>query len=351
MRNAAITGINSGWTRYTATGGAPSLKEAICLKLKRDHGLVYRPDEVMASVGGKQALYNAIQVLVDPDDEVLIPTPYWVSYPEQVKLAGGRPVFVPTNESEHFELRASAIESLLSPKTKLLIICNPCNPTGAVYSQQALSEIAQLARNHGFGILSDECYEALVFDENRHVSFPSLGEAIKQQTVMVQTMSKAYAMPGWRLGYAAGPTPVIGAMTKLQSQVTSCPAAVSQRAAEEALRGPQDWVTALVQEFSERRRYMTGRINAIKGFRCLLPSGTFYLFPNISAFLNQSTGANAFKTSRQFANYLLDEAHVAAVPGEEFGSHDHIRMDCAMPINVIAEGLDRVEAAIARLKF
>ena len=349
IKAAAVQALLEGFTKYTATDGIPELKDAIRTKFKRDNGLDYARDEVIVSCGGKHSLYNVAQVLFDPGDEVLIPSPYWVTYPEQVKLCEAKPVFVPTDEGEGFRLRPEAVAAAVTPRTKALLLDSPNNPTGAVASREDVQALARLAVERGFWIISDECYEALCYDGAAHVSIASLGDAIRQRTILVHTVSKTYAMTGWRIGYAAGPREVVKAMATFQSQVTSNPTSIAQRAAQAALTGPQDTVRAMAAEFDRRRRAIVGRLQAMPGIRCVVPRGAFYAFPNVSGLFGRAWRGGTLCGSADVCAFLLEEARIAAVPGVEFGSDSHIRLSYATSDELIAKGMDRMAAAIATL--
>jgi aspartate aminotransferase len=303
---------------------------------------------VTVSCGAKHTLYNIVMALVNPGDEVLIPSPYWVSYPEQVRLLGGVPVAVETHESTGFDLDPAAVRRAVTPKTKLIILDSPGNPTGAVFSRDALAEVARLAVAHELCVVSDECYEALTY-EGRHVSIASLGPEVKARTIVVNTCSKAYAMTGWRIGYAAGPRPIIKAMTDVQSQVTSNPSSIAQWAAVEALAGPQDEVAKMVGEFDRRRRVIVDGLNAIPGVRCSMPRGAFYAFPNVSGLFGQRWQGRPLQGSAAVTEFLLEEARIATVAGVDFGSDDHIRLSYATGLEKITEGLRRMATAIRAL--
>ena len=350
IKAAAVQALQEGFTKYTAADGIPELKDAIRTKLKRDNGLEYARDEIVVSCGGKHALYNVALALFEPGDEVLIPSPYWVTYPEQVKLCEGRPMVVPTDEAEGFRLRPEAVEAALTPRTKALILDSPNNPTGAVASREDLQALADLAVGRGFWVISDECYEALCYDGAAHVSIASLGEAIRQRTILVHTVSKTYAMTGWRIGYAAGPREVSRAMASLQSQVTSNPTSIAQRAAQVALAGSQDTVRTMVSEFDRRRRYIVGRLQAMPGIRCGVPRGAFYVFPNVSGLFGRRWRGGELRGSADVCAFLLEEARIAVVPGAEFGSDRHIRLSYATSDEAIATGMDRMGAAISSLR-
>ena len=349
IRDAAIRAIEQGQTKYTEVGGVPELRAAVCHKFKRDNGLDYAPDEVTVSCGAKHTLYNLFMALVNPGDEVLIPSPYWVSYPEQVRLLGGVPVAVATPESTGFDLDPAELRRAVTPRTKMIVLDSPGNPTGAVFSPAALAEVAKLAVERDLWIVSDECYEALTY-EGRHVSIASLSAEVKARTIVVNTCSKAYAMTGWRIGYAAGPKPVIKAMTDVQSQVTSNPASVSQWAAVEALGGPQDEVARMTSEFDRRRRAIIAALNAVPGVHCVMPKGAFYAFPNVSGLFGKRAKGGVLRGSADVCAFLLDEARIATVAGIDFGSDAHIRLSYATGLEMITTGLARMDAAVRTLE-
>jgi aspartate aminotransferase len=349
IKDAALRALEKGHTKYTEVGGVPELRAAVCQKLKRDNGLDYASDEVVVSCGAKHTLYNLMMALVNPGDEVLIPSPFWVSYPEQVRLLGGVPVPVETPESTGFDLDVGALRRAVTPRTRMIVLDSPGNPTGAVFSTEALAEVARLAVERSLWVVSDECYESLVY-EGRHVSIASLGPEVKARTIVVNTCSKAYAMTGWRLGYAAGPKPIIKAMTDVQSQVTSNPATVAQWAAVEALSGPQDEVAKMAGEFDQRRRVIIDGLRAIPGITCVMPKGAFYAFPNVSGLFEMRWKGRVLGGSTGITEFLLDEARIATVAGVDFGSDDHIRLSYATGLETIRQGLQRMDAAVRRLE-
>jgi aspartate aminotransferase len=349
IKDAAVRAMERGQTRYTEVGGVPELRAAVCQKLKRDNGLDYATDEVTVSCGAKHTLYNIAMALVNPGDEVLIPSPYWVSYPEQVRLLGGAPVAVPTLEATGFDLDPAELARLVTSRTKMIILDSPGNPTGAVFSAEALGAVARLAVERDLWLVSDECYEALTY-EGRHVSVAGFGAEIKARTIVVNTCSKAYAMTGWRIGYAAGPRLVIRAMTDVQSQVTSNPSSVAQWAAVEALAGPQDEVAKMAGEFDRRRRAIVAGLNAIPGVRCTMPRGAFYAFPNVSGLFGKRWKGGRLAGSTAVSEFLLEEARIATVAGVDFGSDDHIRLSYATGLSAIEEGLRRMDAAVRSLE-
>jgi len=349
IKAAAIKALKDGFTKYTPSGGIDELKEAVVAKLKRDNGLEYSKEEVVISCGSKHSLYNLAMVLFDEGDEVIIPSPYWVTYPEQVRLAGAVPVFLATREEDGFKLRGEDLQRVVSGRTKALILNSPSNPTGVVLEREDLLAIADLAVENGFYVISDEAYEMLVYDGKQHISIASLGERVKSRTILVNSVSKAYAMTGWRIGYAAGPRKITKAIADLQSQVTSNPTAFAQKAAVTALLGPQDEVAKMRGEFDRRRQFIVERLRAIPGVKCIEPFGAFYVFPNISAFLGRRAHDGIIQTSNDLATYLLEEAKVAVIPGKEFGSDAHIRLSYAISLEQIAKGLDRMEEALSKL--
>jgi len=349
IKDAAVRALREGHTKYTDAAGIPEVRAAACAKLKRDNGLDYEPADVVVSVGGKHTLYNICAVLVGPGDEVLVPSPYWVSYTEQVRLVDGAPVIVPTDEARGFQLDLAALRAGVSPRTKLLILNSPNNPTGAVFTRPDLEAVAALVLERGLWVVSDECYEALSY-EGRVPSIAALGPEIKARTLVVQTCSKAYAMTGWRIGYAAGPREIIQAIADFQSQCTSNPTSVAQWAAVEALAGPQDEVAKMVGEFERRRREIVSGLNRIPGIRCGMPQGAFYAFPDVSGLFGRRWQGRTLQGSAGVTSFLLDVARVAVVPGADFGSDRHLRLSYACGLDTIRQGLARIEAACAQLE-
>ncbi|HEY7678631.1 MAG TPA: pyridoxal phosphate-dependent aminotransferase [Candidatus Methylomirabilis sp.] len=349
IKAAAVQALHEGFTKYTATDGINELKDSIRAKLKRVSGLDYARDEIIVSCGGKHSLYNIAQVLFEPGDEIMIPSPYWVTYPEQVKLSEAHPVVVPTDEADGFVLRAKAVAAAVTPRTKALILDSPNNPTGAVVPRDELKGLARLALERGFWVISDECYEDLVYDGVEYASIATLAPEMRERTVLVYTMSKSYAMTGWRIGYAAGPRQAIRAMATFQSQVTSNPTSIAQRAAAVALTGPQDSVRMMAGEFDRRRRYIVGRLQAMPGVRCAVPQGAFYAFPNVSGLFGRSWKGGRLGGSKDVCEFLVSEARIAVVPGIDFGSDRHVRFSYATSFEAIAEGMDRMASAIAAL--
>jgi aspartate aminotransferase len=349
IKEAAIQAARDGFTKYTATGGINELKDAVVAKLKRDNGLTYTRNQVLISCGGKHSLYNVFQALLDPGDEVIIPAPYWVSFPEQVKLCDAKPVIVRTSEAQGFRLNRQVLEPAVTARTKLVVLNSPSNPTGAALSRTELEGIAALAVERGFTIVSDETYEALVYDGYQHVSIASLSDAIYARTIVVNSMSKAYAMTGWRLGYAAGPAEIIKAMDGLQGQMTSNPTSFAQRGAVAALTASQEPTQKMREEFAKRRRYIVDRLNGMRGVRCHSPEGAFYVFPNVSALYGKRHGNRAITNSTEFTTFLLEAARIAVVPGVEFGSDDHIRISYATSMANIEKGMNRMAEAVTTL--
>ena len=353
IKDAALHAMRRGQTKYTEVGGVPELRAAVCAKLKRDNGLDYEPADILVSVGAKHTLFNLVMALINPGDEVLVPSPYWVSYPEQVRMLGGVSVEVATSETTGFDLDPAALAAAVTPRTKLVVLNSPNNPTGAVFTTAALEAVARLVVERQLWVASDECYEALTF-EGRHVSIASFGPEIKARTIVVNTCSKAYAMTGWRIGYAAGPRALIRAMTDAQSQVTSNASSIAQWAAVEALTGAQDEVAKMAGEFDRRRRLVIAGLNALPGIRCVMPRGAFYAFPNVSGLFGRTwrraEGPTVLASSLDVTAFLLEAARVAVVPGRDFGSDAHVRLSYATSDALISEGLARMAAALATLQ-
>ena len=350
IKQAAVKALSEGFTKYTPTAGIPALKKAICDRFKTDSGLEYDPSQVIVSCGAKHSLYNIIQVMCEAGDEVIIPSPYWVSYPEMVRVAEATPVFIDTAEKDHFKITAESLSKHITKKTKLLILNSPSNPTGQVYSKKELEAIARIAVDKGIWVISDEIYDKLVYGGIENVSIASLNPQIKAKTLVVNGVSKSYAMTGWRIGYVAGDKTIIGAMSNLQDHSTSNPVSISQRAALAALTGPQDEVKVMAAEFEKRRNYMVDRLNKIPGISCLLPPGAFYAFPNVSKLYGKSYNGKPIKGSMGLTELLLTEAKVAVLPGSPFGADDYLRLSYATSMKNITGGLDRIEEFAKKAK-
>ena len=349
IKEAAIRAIREGFTKYTPVGGIEPLKDAIIEKLKSDNNLHYSRDEIIVSCGAKHSLYNIAQALFNAGDEVLIPSPYWVSYPDQVLLNDATPVFVKTYEADFFKAQPEVLESHITEKTKALILNTPSNPTGLTYDKKSLERIAELILKYNIYVVSDEIYEKLTYGGFEHFSIASLDNAIKEKTIVVNGLSKSYAMTGWRIGYAAGPKEIIQAMTNIQSQSTSNPTSIAQKAAVEALTGPQDFINTMRAEFDGRRTFLVDALNTIAGVSCLMPTGAFYAFPNTSVLYGKSSNNTVISSSSDLALYLLEAANVALVHGGAFGDDNHIRLSYATSIQEIKKGVDRIRAALNRL--
>ena len=337
IKDAGIAAIEQNFTKYTAVGGIPELRKAIVNRHAADFGSDYKPDEAVASTGGKQALFNAIQVLVDHGDEVIIPVPYWVSFKDIVEYAGGKCVYVYADEEQDFRLTAKMIERAITSRTKAIILNTPCNPSGAVMNPDDLRDIVVMAARRGIYVISDECYVYLNFTGDIQ-SAGSIREA-REHLVIIGSLSKSYAMTGWRSGYALGPAPVIGQISKLQSQSTSNPASMVQKAAIAALEGPQDCIAEFRADYIRLRDQVLADLAKIPGIRCARPEGAFYVYPNVSAYI----GRSGLKSSSDIANRLLHEAHVVTVPGEGFGTHEHIRLSYATSGPILTEALQRMK--------
>jgi aspartate aminotransferase len=332
--------IKDGFTRYTPASGINELKQAVVEKLKRDNGLSYEQSQVIIGCGAKHILYNFCQVVCDPGDEIIFFDPFWVSYPEMVKLAGGVPVVVETTEENDFVPSIEKLREKITDRTKAIIINTPNNPTGAVYPEEILREIAAIAVENDILIVADEVYEYMVYGKNEHFSIASISEDVKNLTIVVNGVSKSYAMPGWRIGYAAGPQEIIKAMGKLQSHSTSNPCSIAQMAALEAISGDQTESRDMMKSFARRRDHIVQLCNAIDGLSALSPRGTFYLFINISEVLKRRSD---IPDSMTFAKMLLDQVHVALVPGGAFGADDYVRVTFANSMDEITEGFKRIE--------
>jgi aspartate aminotransferase len=350
VKQAAIKAIEAGFTKYTPAGGTDELKEAVVDKFEKDNGLRYEKSQVLISCGAKHSLYNIAEALFDPGDEIIIPAPYWVSYPDQALLNDAKPVIVETTEKDGFRLSAAALERAITKKTKALILNSPSNPTGLAYDRATLEAVAAIAVKHHIYIISDEIYEKLLYDGFKHISIASLSPEVKDITIVVNGVSKSHAMTGWRIGYAAGPKDIITAMTNIQSQSTSNPTSISQKAAVAALRGPQDFIATMNVEFDKRRKYMVERLNAMKGVTCMTPVGAFYAFPRVSALYGKSAGSTVIRNSSDLANLLLEQAQVALVSGDAFGADAYIRLSYATSMEEIKKGLDRIEKAVSSLQ-
>lgn len=350
VKEAAIKAIEAGLTKYTPTSGLLELREAICEKLRKDNKLEYTPAEIIVSSGAKDSLYNTIMVLCDKGDEVIIPTPYWVTYPEQVKLAEGVPVYIKTNESTGFKITPEMLKAAITPKTKILILNSPSNPTGAVYSPDELKVIADIVVANGLYVISDEIYEKVIYDKNVHVSIASFGEEIKKRTVTINGLSKSHSMTGWRIGFAAAEKEIISAMSKLQGHSTSHPTSFVQKGGVEALRGPQDATEIMRKEFDVRRGVIVDGLNAIPGITCPEPGGAFYVFPNVSGLFGKSFNGKKISSSDDLADYLLSEAKVAIVPGSGFGADENVRLSYATSMANIKNGLQRIAEAVSNLE-
>ena len=342
IKSSAVKAIEGGFTKYTASSGIPELKKAICEKFRNDNSLAYESSQIVVSCGAKHSLYNIFQVICDEGDEVIIPSPYWVSYTEMVKLAGGVPVILDTKQADGFKVKPDALKKAVTKKTAAFILNSPSNPTGCIYNRSDLESIADILINNKITVISDEIYEKLIYDGEKHISFASLSKEAYGLTFVVNGVSKAYSMTGWRIGYLAAPTKELSAaIGRLQDHSTSNPVSFAQKAALEALKGDQKCVEQMVAEFKKRRDYMVERINSMKNISCVKPKGAFYLFCDISR-----TKMGSF----DFSKNLLEEAKVAVIPGEPFGWDTHIRLSFATGMDEIKKGLDRLDNWLKALK-
>ena len=347
IKQAAIDAINQGYTKYTPTPGSPELRQAIAEKLKRDNDLEYPASQIMVSCGAKHSLFNVILATCQEGDEVIIPAPYWVSYPEMVKAAGAESVFLPTDESTEFKITPKMLDDAISPDAKLLILNSPSNPTGSVYTPDELAKLAELILDTDMLVLSDEIYETLVYDGTVHKSIASFGPEIKERTIVVNGFSKSYAMTGWRLGYAAGPKEIIDAAIQLQSHSTSNPCSISQKAGLAALKGDQSCVQAMTAEFNKRRKLIVESLNAMPGITCVEPKGAFYALPNVSEWIGEEIKGRKIATSMDFADVCLEEGRIAIVPGSGFGDDRFVRFSYATSVENIEEGMKRMRELLA----
>lgn len=350
IQNAAIKAMKEGHTKYTQVSGIIELREAIVNKFKNENNLIYKPSQIIVSTGAKQCIANLFMAILNPGDEVLISIPYWVSYPELVKLADGVPVFVDCKKENDYKYSIDELEKRVSAKTKAIVISSPNNPTGSIYSKEELIDIAKFCKKHNLIILSDEIYEKLIYGDNKHVSIASLNEDAYNRTVVINGVSKTYAMTGWRIGYAAGAEKIIKLMNNIQSHMTSNPNSIAQYATLEALIGEQGFINSMVYEFEKRRNYMVQRINLIDGIECIEPKGAFYVFADISKLIGKKIKGEEIKNSVNFCEILLEVYKVAVVPGAAFGLENHIRLSYATSIKDIEKGLDRISNCINELQ-
>jgi aspartate aminotransferase len=351
IKDAAIEALAKGKTKYTPSAGIPELRKAIAEKLKTDNNLDYAPANVIVSCGGKHTLYNIFQAMVSEGDEVVIPAPYWVSYPEQVKLADGTPVILQTTDATNFAPTVEQLKAAITPKTKIVILNSPSNPSGAMWPRATIEALAELAIQHDFFVISDEIYEKIVYDNNEFVSIAALGPEIKKRTFTVNGMSKAYSMTGWRLGYVAAELEYVSAMNRLQDQSTSNPTSIAQWAGLAALTGDQSFLQEWCTEFDARRKLIVAGVNSIDGLSCLMPEGAFYVFPKVSELYGKITPEGKTLTSGDdVADYLLATQKVAVVPGSGFGADDYMRLSYATSRATIEKGVARIADAVAALK-
>lgn len=350
IKEAAKKAIDINYTKYTVNPGSIELRKAIAGKLKKDNNLDYDISEIIVSNGAKQSIYNAITALVDEGDEVIIPAPYYVSYPEMVNLSKGTPVIIRTKEENGFKLTPEELSSAITERTKVFIICNPNNPTGTAYNEKELRALAEIIENKDIYILTDEIYEKIIYDDFKFVSFASLGNKLKSKTVVINGASKAYSMTGWRIGYAAGPKEIIDGCNIVQSHSTSGASSISQYAATAALLGSYDETNRMVKEFQKRRDYMLKRLSEIKNISFCKPLGAFYIFPNVSAYFKKRWKDNLIKDSTDLSYYILDEAKVGVVPGLGFGLENYVRLSYSTSLENIELGMDRIIEALRKLE-
>ena len=348
--DAAIEAINTGFTKYTPASGTAELKEAICEKFKRFNNLTYEPSQIVISNGGKHGLSNVFDAILNPGDEVIIPAPYWLSYPEMVKLSDGVPVIVTGTKEQNYKITAAQIEAAITINTKALVLNTPSNPTGMIYSEQELREIADVVVEHDIFVVADEMYENLIYGKEKHVSIASFNDEIYKRTITCSGLSKSYAMTGWRIGYTGSSKEIAKLMSSIQSHATSNPNSIAQKAALEALTGSQDTVDEMRAEFNRRREYMYGRVKDMKYLSCIEPRGAFYVFIDASEALEKSYQGEKVETAARLAEILLSDYAVAVVPCADFGFADHFRLSYAISIEQIEKGLDRIEEFLDSLE-
>jgi aspartate aminotransferase len=349
IKQAAIKALNAGFTKYTAAGGIDELKDAVVKKLQAENALSFERSQVLISCGAKHSLYNLFQAVLNPGDQVVIPAPYWVSYPDMALLAGAKPVFVFAAEEKGFKISPDHLHQVLTPKTKLVVINSPSNPTGAAYTGDELKALAKVMEDRDLYVVSDECYEKMVFGGYRHVSIAAESPQLKEKTIVVNAVSKTFSMTGWRIGYAAGPKDVIAAMTNIQSQSTSNPTSFAQKGALAALTGPLDEVNKMVAEFEKRRDFTVAALRAMPKVTCYNPEGAFYVLPGFHAYMGKKWKGGTISDDLELCRFLLEEMKVAAVPGSAFGAPGHIRLSYATSMQNLKEGLDRISQGLARL--
>ncbi len=343
VKMAAVQAISRGHTKYTPAAGIMDLRAAIAEKLKRDNDLDYQPTDIVVSNGAKHSLYNAFSVLLNPGDEVIIPSPYWVSYPEMVQVADGVPVFLHAGEEAGFKFTADQLKAAITPKSKVLLLNSPSNPTGMIYTKDELQAIADVCVAHNLYVISDEIYEDLIYDGKQHVSIASLGSEIKERTIVVNGFSKSSSMTGWRVGYTASSSEIAKIMGNVQSHLTSNPCSISQYAALEALKNPNGFSKRMAEEFAKRRNHMHSELNAIPGISAPMPDGAFYLLMNISSFIGKTIAGVEIKSSMEFCEVLLTEAKVALVPGKPFGIDNYCRLSYCTSMDTINKGIQRIK--------
>ncbi|WP_252231554.1 pyridoxal phosphate-dependent aminotransferase [Clostridium sp. ZBS15] len=348
--NAAIKAMEEGKTKYTPAGGILELKEVICEKFKKDNNLEYKPSQITISTGAKQCLANVFMAILNPGDEVLIPVPYWVSYPELVKLADGVPVFVETIKENNYKYTIEDLEKCVTSKTKAILLNSPNNPTGTIYHEEELKEIADFAKRHDLFIISDEIYEKLIYDNEEHISIASLNEDSYKRTIVINGVSKTYAMTGWRLGYVAADEKITKLMTSIQSHMTSNVNSITQYASIEALTGSEEEVDKIVKEFESRRNFMLDKLSKIDELSILRPNGAFYIMVNIEKYLNTTFKGHNIINSVEFSKVLLEEEKVAVIPGSGFGLENYIRLSYATSMDIIEKGIDRLSIFLSKIK-
>jgi len=348
IKQAAIQAIEDNHTRYTVNAGIPELRKAIADKFRKDNNLSFDPSQILVSNGAKHSIYNSLKAICNKGDEVIIPAPYWVTYPEMVRLVDGTPVFIQTTEANDFKMTPAQLKRVITKKTKALLFCSPCNPTGTVYTQEEIEELAQVVSKADLYVISDEIYEKVIYDGTKHFSMGSI-PSVKEHVITVNGVSKAFSMTGWRIGYLGATKDIVTAAEKVQSQMTSNASSISQHAALAALTGSNDEVNTMNAEFLRRRDFIYKAITSIKGITCMKPEGAFYVFPNVSAYVGKKVNGTTLKSGDDIATFLLNEEKVVVVPGSGFGAKDHVRISYACSMEELEKAAERMRRGFARL--
>jgi aspartate aminotransferase len=349
IKQAGIKAIQDGFTKYTPAAGTTELRQAIAAYFKRNNGLDYQPSQIIVTNGGKHAIYNAVLATLEEGDEVVIPAPYWVTYPEMIKLAGARAVIIPTTEKSNFKITPDDLKKAITKKTRMFILNSPSNPTGSVYNREELAGLAKVLQKTDIYVLTDEIYEKIIYDGTKHVSLASFDPELKERCLVVNGASKAFAMTGWRIGWLACNQEIAKVVNKIQGQTTLHPCSIAQKAATAALNSPQDFLREWVRKFDERRQYVVKRLNAMPGITCIMPQGAFYVFPRMTAYIGKKCGTTTINNSTDFVNFMLDQAQVAMVQGSAFGAEGYFRISYAVSMSDLEQAMNNIEEALKKL--